>query len=423
MADEETLAILNRGVDAWNSWRKTALKEGVPDLRSAKLLGTELAGVDLTGADLTNAKLAEANLFGANLRGADLIGTDLTSANLENANLSGSGLIEAQLHGANLTNADLQEANLTGANLVAVIARGANLTRAVLSDADLHGADLTRAQLGGADLVSADLTLADMTGAKLVEANMIDTRLFRTILADSDLTASWCSDTSFIDVDLSLCIGLDTCRHAGPSVLDHRTLARSAHLPVTFLRGCGLPDALIKYLPSLFNTSSIQFYSCFISYSMQNQDFADRLHADLQNGGVQCWFAPNDMQPGRKVHEQIDEAIRMYDRLLLILSKESMSSTWVKTEIAKARGKEQKSGRRVLFPVRLVPFEDVKVWEQFDADIGDDSAKEIREYYLLDFSEWKSHERYQPAFEQLLNALKAPPTVASAESLATNRLR
>jgi hypothetical protein len=49
----------------------------------------------------------------------------------------------------------------------------------------------------------------------------------------------------------------------------------------------GLPDRLIEYLPSLFD-QAIQFYSCFISYSSKDQDFADRIHADLQNNGVRC---------------------------------------------------------------------------------------------------------------------------------------
>ena len=66
-----------------------------------------------------------------------------------------------------------------------------------------------------------------------------------------------------------------------------------------FLRGVGLPDNLIDYLPSLLN-QPIQFYSCFISYSSKDQEFADRLHADLQNKGVRCWFAPHDMPIGAK---------------------------------------------------------------------------------------------------------------------------
>ena len=89
------------------------------------------------------------------------------------------------------------------------------------------------------------------------------------------------------------------------------------------------PEIFIHYMPSLIAPGAIQFFSCFISYSTKDQEFADRLDADLQNKGVRCWFAPHDVQGGKKLHEQIDEAIRRYERLLLILSPNSMSSKWV----------------------------------------------------------------------------------------------
>ena len=69
----------------------------------------------------------------------------------------------------------------------------------------------------------------------------------------------------------------------------------------------------------------------------------------MQAKGVRCWFAPHDIHGGRKIHEQIDEAIRVYDKLLLILSDASMSSEWVSTEISKARKRERHEGRRMLF--------------------------------------------------------------------------
>ena len=80
-----------------------------------------------------------------------------------------------------------------------------------------------------------------------------------------------------------------------------------------------------------------------------------------------------EMKGGRKLHEQIDEAIRLHDRLLLILSKDSegpdserrvgsMSSEWVKVEIRKARQREIKEGKRVLFPIRLVSYEALRDW-------------------------------------------------------------
>ncbi len=151
----------------------------------------------------------------------------------------------------------------------------------------------------------------------------------------------------------------------------------------------------------------IKFYSCFISYSTKDQEFADRLHADLQAKGVRCWFAPHDVQGGRKLHEQIDEAIRLHDKLLLILSEHSMSSNWVKTEIATAREREAREKKQLLFPISLVPFEEVKKWKLFDAERGDSSDREIREYFIPDFSNWKDHDSYQAAFQRLVKDLKA----------------
>ena len=79
----------------------------------------------------------------------------------------------------------------------------------------------------------------------------------------------------------------------------------------------------------------------------------------------------------------------------------------MKTEIAKARKREMREKRRMLFPVRLVEFEALGQWECFDSDTGKDSACQIREYYVPDFSNWKDHDSYQKAFERLLRDLKA----------------
>jgi hypothetical protein len=266
-----------------------------------------------------------------------------------------------------------------------------DLRRANLVQAKLIRANLSWADLGGADVSGADLSAANFRGANVNGVDASSALLHSTILGD---------------MDLSRAIGLESCLHFGPSIIDFQTLAKSRNLPLVFLRGCGLPDQLIEYLPSLLN-QPIQFYSCFISYSTKDQDFAERLHADLQNKGVRCWFAPHNIQGGKKLHDQIDEAIRIYDRLLLILSDHSMSSEWVRTEIAKARKRELAEKRRMLFPVRLVDFNTLRDWEYFDADVGKDSAREIREFYIPDFSNWKDHDSYQREFDKLLRDLKS----------------
>jgi hypothetical protein len=154
-------------------------------------------------------------------------------------------------------------------------------------------------------------------------------------------------------------------------------------------------------------------YSCFISYNHEDEEFAQRLHARMVQEGLSVWYAPEDIQGGQKIHEQIDRAIRDQDKLLLVLSDHSMGSEWVRTELRKAFKIERREGKRKLFPVRLVGFDALRDWECFDADHGKDLAVEVREYFIPDFSNWKDHDAFEKSFARLLRDLKAdilPPS-------------
>lgn len=90
-----------------------------------------------------------------------------------------------------------------------------------------------------------------------------------------------------------------------------------------------------------------------------------------------------------------------------------MQSEWVKTEISKARRRELRENRQVLFPIRICKFEELRDWECFDADTGKDSAREIREYFIPDFSNWKDHDSYKKAFDKLLKDLQGKTELPS----------
>ena len=209
-------------------------------------------------------------------------------------------------------------------------------------------------------------------------------------------------------VDLSGVLGLESVDHSGPSSIGIDTIYKSkGKIPDSFLRGAGVPDNFIAYMRSLTGTA-FDFYSCFISYSTKDQEFADRLYADLQAKGVRCWFAREDMKWGDRIHDQIDRAIQVHDRVLMLLSEASMTSKWVETEIRKAFAKEKREARRVLFPISLVPFEEIRAWECFDSDTGEDLARKVRQYFIPpDFSKWKDHDSYTKAFQRLVRDLKA----------------
>jgi TIR domain len=127
----------------------------------------------------------------------------------------------------------------------------------------------------------------------------------------------------------------------------------------------------------------------------------------MRSENLRVWYAPEDMKGGRKLHEEIFRAIQRHDKLLLVLSENSMKSEWVKTEIRRARKDEREENRRKLFPIRLVDFETLRKWECFDADNSKDLAIELREYYIPDFTKWKDHDAFEAEFAKLLRDLKA----------------
>jgi hypothetical protein len=288
-------------------------------------------------------------------------------------------LVGANLVAANLSLADLGYSNLTGADLAGTNLSHASLLGAKLRRANLDGADLSHADLRGADLVGTNFFGADVTGADVSGAELLS--------------------TSFANIDLNNVIGLETCKHIGPSIIDHRTLEQSRQLPLLFLRGIGLPDMLIDYLPSIFG-QAIQYFSCFISYSANDKEFAERIHADLQNKGVRCWFAPHDMPIGGKLLDEIGSAIRLRDKVLLILSENSIKSDWVEDEVIKAFAEERKRGQTVLFPLRI---------DDSVIDTNEAWALKLRDQRNIGyFRRWKDHDGYAQSFKRVLRDLTAP---------------
>jgi uncharacterized protein YjbI with pentapeptide repeats len=183
MANDEHVAILKKGVQAWNAWRGEKNPDFVPDLSAAYLRGMDLRGADLSEANLRGADLSGAILTEAHLSRAHLGGADLAQANLRGADLDEANLHEATLGGADLSGAGLYRANLSQAFLWRANLSGANLHEATLSEANLHEANLSGANLGGAYLFHANLHEANLTRANLWGATLIDTDF-----TDADLT-------------------------------------------------------------------------------------------------------------------------------------------------------------------------------------------------------------------------------------------
>src|SRR5262249_46492765 len=135
----------------------------------------------------------------------------------------------------------------------------------------------------------------------------------------------------------------------------------------------------------------------------QDERFAERLHDALRGKGVRCWYTPHDLPIGARIRPAIDESIRVYDKLLLVLSEHSVGSQWVEQEVETALRREREEGKLVLFPVRLddAVFEIKGGWP---ALIGNTRN-------IGDFCRWEDQSGFEKGFERLLKDLKAegPP--------------
>lgn len=264
-----------------------------------------------------------------------------------------------------------------------------------LRNVDFRSADLDHADLSNCDLTGADLRGANLAGANLNSANMNGVHLTGAVF--------W--ETCVINVNLAQATGLADSVHHGPSAFDHRTMWRSKALPAEFLRGCGVPRSLIESYRETLAEAPLEFNSCFICHSSCDLEFASRLHDDLKANGVNAWFAPNDSVTGRRIHEELFEAISGHDKFLIVLSDESLKSDYVGSELQKAAEIEKAENRQLLFPVRLTTATAIKDWRLFDEDLGLDIAKAVRSRVMQDFEKWEDEVEYQRSFVKLLRGL------------------
>jgi TIR domain/Pentapeptide repeats (8 copies) len=308
-------------------------------------------------------------------------------------------LSEAPLSNANLHDVDFSVVNLRGADL-----DGAQLKFAKFGGANLARARLRGALLGGVDFFNTNLENADLSGADINFCTF-----WWTNLKNTDFVGARMALNRFSEVDLGIAVNLSFTRHFDRSFIDISTLYKSGgNIPSDFLRESGIPDDFITFIPSHFGIQeAIQFYSCFISYSTRDEEFARRLYSRMRDEKLRVWFAPEDMKGGILLQEQIEQAIQLHDRLLVVLSDESMASEWVKREIRNARRAEKKEGRRKLFPIRLVDYKAIEEWKGFDGDGGEDLAFELGKFYVPDFSNWKDHDTFEREFAKLVRDLRA----------------
>jgi len=317
---------------------------------------------------------------------------------IEDRNLDYAQLTRVSFQHSDIVNTSIRNARIVKMKALSSKFKGVDFSNTVIKISKFDFTIWNDCKFIRSDIYNSEYFYLSITKSDFSQAELLELQFQYGSILESEFKDSTFGSLVFVSVTLSKLLNLDLITHRSGSYIDANSLLSNAsELPKVFLRGIGLSDNFIDYLSS-FSESAIQYYSCFISYSHKDELFAKRLHNDLQNEGVRCWFAPEDMKIGDKVRHTIYEAIRIKDKLLVIMSKESVNSDWVEEEVKKALAEEKSQDKLILFPVRI--DEEVmttnKAW-----------AEKIRnDRHIGDFRKWENPAEYEKVFNRLLKDLK-----------------
>ncbi len=112
------------------------------------------------------------------------------------------------------------------------------------------------------------------------------------------------------------------------------------------------------------------------------------------------------MKIGDRFQERIEESIRLFDKIMIVLSENSVVSRWVEREVDAASEREGRENRTLLFPIRI---------DDAIMDAAQPWAADIRRLrHIGDFARWKDRQAYDRALERLLRHLQHTKKEGSA---------
>ncbi|MCL2593887.1 MAG: toll/interleukin-1 receptor domain-containing protein [Defluviitaleaceae bacterium] len=122
-----------------------------------------------------------------------------------------------------------------------------------------------------------------------------------------------------------------------------------------------------------------------ISHSSKDKEFANCLYADLVEQGHTPWLDDRDIKPGQSIPKEIQKILSRADYILVLLSPNSVTSSWVAAEWESAYWDEIESQK-----VKLIPL----LIEHCDI------SQLLKTKKYIDF-----REHYQQSFNYLLKSL------------------
>lgn len=94
-----------------------------------------------------------------------------------------------------------------------------------------------------------------------------------------------------------------------------------------------------------------KIYDIFLSHSSLDNDYTDKLHSLLEQAGFNVWYDEKKMTSNSYILSDLPKYIGDREAFIVILSKNSCSSSWVQDEYGYARGLYDKKELKAIIPV------------------------------------------------------------------------
>lgn len=275
---------------------------------------------------------------------------------------------------------------------------GINLSGCRLDGSNFQGVSLKNASFTSSVMIDADFSRADLTNADLEQTFLSGTNFSGTLLKGVNFKQAEMGRTLFVDTDLSECRGLDATLHLTSSEISFSTLIKSGFkVSEQFMRSCGVSIGLIEDLRrgKRFGTT---YSTCFLSYSSQDRDFAQKIYYALMNAGVRVYWDSKNLLGGMYLDEQLIAAIKEHDRTITVLSENSLRSKWVLKEVQAALYYK----REGFTPIRLCDIKPIQSFVKKN-DIRPDI---VDSFPIPDFSNWSNKEAFEEVMSKLLQSIR-----------------
>ena len=132
-------------------------------------------------------------------------------------------------------------------------------------------------------------------------------------------------------------------------------------------------ELLPQVLPQYFEPSTVSVPSgrdnklIFISYAHEDSKDAHKLALDLNNNGWRIWIAPESIQPGEKWSGAINRGLEECGIFIVVLTKNSVTSSWVVDETNVAIDMEHHNHQLLFIPVEFESCNIPPLWKAYQS--------------------------------------------------------